>query len=329
MLTPILLPAPGWGQSADDVHIEPMRRPEKSRPEPASIIETGPGADSLRHSLRVDVDLVLVPVTVTDGTYHPVTGLSKHDFRLYEGGERQEIRYFSAEDAPISVGVLLDLSRSMSNKIEDAREAVSEFFKTANPEDDYFVITFADSPRLLADSTQSTASIQAKLASAKAGGQTALLDAVYMGISKMRSARHKRRALLIISDGGDNHSRFRASEIRRLVQETDVEIYAIGIYNPFFHTPEERSGKRLLTEITETTGGRAITMSNPAKLPSIARTISLELRNQYVIGYRPSNGTPDGRWRRIKLEVASSPEAISAVPPLHLWFRRGYLGPEQ
>ncbi len=329
LLTAALLLSMGaWAQSSDEVHIEPRRAATESRPQPASLVEAESEAGGPGHALRVDVDLVLIPMTVTDAGNHPVTGLSKEDFALYESGERQEIRYFSAEDAPISIGVLLDVSRSMSNKIDDAREAVSEFFKTANPQDDYFVITFADSPRLLADATQSTSAIQAKLAYAEAGGQTALLDAVYMGIAKMRSARYTRRALLIISDGGDNHSRYRASEIKRLVQETDVEIYAIGIYNPVFHSPEERSGQRLLTEITEATGGRALTMSNASKLPVIARTISLELRNQYVLGYHPANSARDGRWRRIRLEVASSPP-VSAIPPLHLSFRRGYLAPEQ
>jgi Ca-activated chloride channel family protein len=325
----LLITATSWAQSEDDVHIQPCLHSAESRATPAAKIEPTAASPELTHALRVDVDLVLVPVAVSDARNHPVTGLSREDFTLYEGGERQEIRYFSAEDAPISVGVLLDLSKSMSNKIDEAREAVAEFFKTANPEDDYFVITFADSPQLVADSTRSTSSIQAKLANAEPAGHTALLDAVYMGIAKMRSAHHKRRALLIISDGGDNHSRYRKSEIKRLVQETDVEIYAIGIYNSIFQTPEEWSGKRLLTEITEATGGRAITMNNASKLPSIARIISLELRNQYVIGYRPIKSARDGRWRRINLEVATSPQAVSAEPPLHLSFRRGYLGPEQ
>jgi Ca-activated chloride channel family protein len=325
----LLLPTTVSAQFTDDVHIESRPHAAQSRPESAAKLEPTAASPELTHALRVDVDLVLVPVTVSDAGNRPVTGLAKEDFTLFEGGDRQEIRYFSAEDGPISVGVLLDLSNSMKNKIDDAREAVSEFFKTANPEDDYFVISFADSPQLVADSTRSIASIQAKLAAAQPGGHTALLDAVYMGLAKMRSAHHKRRALLIISDGGDNHSRYRKSEIKRLVQETDVEIYAIGIYNSIFQTPEEWSGKRLLTEITEATGGRAITMSNASKLPSIARTISLELRNQYVLGYRPSKSARDGRWHRIKLEVANLPEGISVEPPLHLSFRRGYLGPEQ
>jgi Ca-activated chloride channel family protein len=283
------------------------------------------GPESATRPLRVGVDVVLVPVTVTDSMNRPVTGLEKQDFTLLEDEQPQEIRYFWTEDAPISVGILLDLSRSMSNKIDDARAAVGEFFKTAHPEDDYFIITFADRPEVLADTTQSTGSIQAKLASATPAGHTALLDAIYLGIAKMRSARYNRRALLIISDGGDNRSRYSKPDIRRLVQEADVEIYAIGIFDSVFKTPEEWAGKRLLTEITEATGGRTLTLDNPRRLPELAATVSLELRNQYVLGFHRARATHDRRWRRIKVKMAASRGDL----PLHLYSKKGYLGPEE
>ncbi len=274
--------------------------------------------------MKVGVDVVLVPVTVTDGMNRLVTGLAKEDFSVFENDQAQQIRYFSAEDAPISIGILLDLSRSMTNKIDTAREALDEFFKNAHPEDDYFVVTFADRPELLADSTRSIGSIQAKLGSATPAGHTALLDAIYLGITKLRKAHYKRRALLIISDGGDNHSRYRAREIKRLVQEADAEIFAIGIFDSIFKTPEEWSGKRLLTEITEASGGRTITLDNIRDLPAIAAAVSLELRNQYVLGYQPSGISRDGKWRRIKVQVA----AQVPTPPAHVYSRKGYLAPE-
>ena len=304
-------------QSADEVHIVPAVKASRTE---TAIVERAPGKP-----LRVGVDVVLVPVTVTDNMNRPVTGLEKADFTLLEDEQPQEIRYFWTEDAPISVGILLDLSRSMTNKMDDARAAVSDFFNTANPEDDYFVITFADRPEVLAEATQSLGSIQAKLAAATPRGHTALLDAIYLGISKMRSARYKRRALLIISDGGDNHSRYSKHDIRRLVQETDVEIYAIGIFDSVFKTPEEWAGKRLLTEITEATGGRLLTLDNARRLPQLAATVSLELRNQYVLGFRPGGGSRDGRWRRIRVKTTASRGEV----PLHVYSKKGYLGPEE
>jgi Ca-activated chloride channel homolog len=303
-------------QSADEVHITAPAAVARNR--------TGPGLESAGRPMRVGVDVVLVPVAVTDSTNRPVLGLEKQDFALFEDDQPQEIRYFWSEDAPISVGILLDLSRSMGNKIDDARAAVGEFFKTANPEDDYFVITFADRPQVLADATESAGAIQAKLASATPAGHTALLDAIYMGIDKMRSVRYGRRALLIISDGGDNHSRYRKQDIRRAVQEADVQIYAIGIFDSLFKTPEEWAGKRLLTEITEATGGRTLTLDKPRHLPELAAAVSLELRNQYVLGFRPARPARGGRWRRIKVKTT----ALGGKAPLQVHSKRGYLGPE-
>jgi Ca-activated chloride channel family protein len=262
---------------------------------------------------------------VTDNMNRPVIGLEKQDFTLLEDDQPQEIRYLWTEDAPISVGILLDLSRSMSNKIEDARAAVGEFFKTANPEDDYFVITFADRPEVLAETTQSAGSIQAKLASAIPSGHTALLDAIYLGIWKLRNARYSRRALLIISDGGDNHSRYSKQDIRRLVQEADVQIYAIGIFDSKFKTPEEWAGQRLLTEITEATGGRTLTLHDPRSLPAMGATVSEELRSQYILGFHPSRAARDGAWRRIKVRTT----AVRNENPLQIHSRKGYLAPEE
>ncbi|HET7183380.1 MAG TPA: VWA domain-containing protein [Terriglobales bacterium] len=312
-----LLLVPGAaGQREDDVHLTP-------REKPAQVA----GQALLAHSkpIRSDVNVVLVPVTVTDAKSRPLVSLGKDNFLLYEGEQLQNIRYFSLEDVPISIGVLLDLSKSMSNKIDLAREALGEFFKTANPEDDYFVVTFADRPQVLADTTQSVGTIRAKLADAVASGHTALLDAIYLGLNKLRHARYKRRALLIISDGGDNCSRYRTREIKSLVQESDVEIYAIGIFDSIFKTPEEWAGKRLLSEITQATGGHTVALGNARQLPEVAAAISLELRSQYVLGYQPSNTARDGSWRKIKVRLAPS-----ATPePAQVYAKHGYQAPEK
>lgn len=271
--------------------------------------------------LQFNVDVVLVPVSVTDPNNRPVMGLGQQDFSIFEDGAEQKVRYFSDEDAPISLGVLLDISGSMKDKIETAREAVLEFFKNSNPEDDYFVITFSDDPAVLADSTKSIAYVQARLSEAKPDGHTALLDAVYLGLNKMRNARYQRRALLVISDGGDNHSRYSAREIKHMVEEADVQIYAIGLYSTIFKTPEEWNGERLLKSITEATGGRTVTIRNAAELPEAATNVSHELRSQYVLGYRPEN--PSGatlNWHKIK--VTAHPQNTAEKMTLH--FKAGY-----
>lgn len=274
--------------------------------------------------LRVDVDLVLVPVTVTDSMSRPVLGLNKSDFAVFEGGVQKEIRYFAAEDAPISIGVLLDVSRSMSDKIDVAREALGQFFQTCNQDDDYFVITFADRPEMIADATRSIGTIQAKLAGVKPQGHTALLDAIYLGMHKLQSARYKRRALLIISDGGDNHSRFSASELKSAIMESDVQVYAIGVYSRIFKTPEEWHGERLLRQITEATGGHSITIGNARELPDAAAAISVELRNQYVIGYAAGSGE-GGQYRRIRVQIAPRENA----QPMQIYWKKGYMAPGQ
>src|SRR5256885_3693497 len=204
--------------------------------------------------MKVDVDLVLVPVTICDPMNRLVTGLDKDNFSVFEGKEAQEIRHFSSEDAPVSLGVIFDMSGSMSSKVERAREAVIEFFKTANPQDEFFMITFADKPEEIADFTSSVDDIQGRLIYTVPKGRTALLDAIYLGVSKMRQAKDPKKALLIISDGGDNHSRYTEGEIKSMVKEADVMIYSIGIYDHYFQTEEERLGPGLLSDVSELSG---------------------------------------------------------------------------
>ena len=275
-------------------------------------------------TLRVDVNLVLVPVTVTNLRNQPITDLEKPNFQLYENGHLQEIRYFSIEDSPISIGLLLDVSRSMRNKIEMVKAAVREFFDNANPQDEYFAVTFANRPKLLANPTQSIGTLEARFDELKPDGNTALLDAVSMGISKLRSATYRRRALLIISDGGDNHSRYRLDEIKSLVQESDVIVYAIGIFDafnlPILKGLDEKMRKRCLDEITEANGGHTLIVDNLARVPEAAATISREMRAQYVLGYQPSNLVHDGTWRKIRVRVAT----VNLQSPLQALYKRGY-----
>jgi Ca-activated chloride channel homolog len=313
--------AGGQNLPVEDVHVVP--RVEPAKPSPEAAID--PSLRTHTKPMKVDVDLVLVPVTITDPLNRLVTGLDKENFALFEGKEAQEIKHFSSEDAPVSLGVIFDMSGSMSSKIERAREAVIEFFKTANPQDEFFMITFADKPEEVSDFTQSVEDIQGKLVYTIPKGRTALLDAIYLGVSKMRQAKYAKKALLIISDGGDNHSRYTEGEIKNLVKEADVLIYAIGIYDRNFPTEEERLGPQLLTDVTELTGGRAFTIDNPNDLADVATKIGIELRNQYVLGYRPKNAVRDGKWRKIKVKL-NPPKGL---PPLRVYAKTGYYAPQQ
>jgi Ca-activated chloride channel family protein len=309
----------------NDVHIQPREIEKPKDPPKETAVSAKTGLSAHVRPLKVDVDLVLVPVTITDPLNRLVTGLEKENFQLYEGSSQQEIRSFSSEDAPVSLGVIFDSSGSMSSKMDRAKEAVVEFFKTANPQDEFFMITFSDEPEMTADFTSSVDDIQSKLVFAVPRHRTALLDAIYMGITKMRQAKYPKKALLIISDGGDNHSRYTENEIKSMVKEADVMIYAIGIYDRYATATEERLGPQLLSEISELTGGRAFTIDNPNDLADVATKIGVELRNQYVLGYRPTKVVRDGKWRKIKVKLLPP----KGLPPLRVYARTGYYAPAE
>ncbi len=284
---------------------------------PGQVIKQG-------QSLHIDVDLALVNVTVTDPYNRLVTGVDPDNFRIFENNVEQEIQYFSSEDVPISIGLIFELSGSMANKVGKAREAALQFFKTANPQDEFFLVSFNDRAEVMSTFTSNVEDLQSRILSASAKGRTALLDAIYLGLNEMRNAQNAKRALLIKSDGGDNNSRYSEKDIKRLVREADTQLYSVGIFDPFEYrsrTPEELSGPSLLTEVTELTGGRAFTVENVNELPDIATKIGAELRNQYILGYHPSNKSHDARWRKIKLR------APKGLPPLSVYAKTGYYAP--
>lgn len=319
----------------DEVHIRPRVNPDKPpAPKDAGVppnpnvptpSDLDPSLKTHTKPYKVEVDLVLVPVTITDPMNRLVTGLERENFVVMDNGERQEIRHFSSEDAPISLGVIFDMSGSMRDKIDKAREAVVEFFKTANPQDEFFMVAFNEKPVVISDFTQSVEKIQGQLVYAEPRGRTALLDAIYVALAKMREGHNQKKALLIISDGGDNHSRYTESEIKSLVKEADVQIYAIGIFGINPSTPEEQSGPVTLSEITDVTGGRTFTVDNPNELADVATKIGIELRNQYVLGYRPKTPVRDGKWRKIKVKL-NPPKGL---PPLTVYAKSGYYAPTE
>lgn len=279
-------------------------------------------------NIRVDSTLVLIPVTVTDPYNRFVTGLEKENFKLLEDKKEQEILQFSSEDAPLSIGVVFDCSGSMGSKLEKSRQAVAQFFKTANPDDEFFLVQFNDTADLVQPFTKNLEEIQNRLTFTQSKGRTALLDAIYLALHEMKKGRNPRKALLLISDGGDNSSRYTETDIKNLVKEADVQIYAIGIYEPIgarSRTPEEMSGPGLLTEIAEQTGGRQYAVENLAELADIAAKIGVELRNQYILGYSPHNQERDGKYRRVEVKL-NQPRGL---PPLRAFWRHGYYAPSE
>jgi Ca-activated chloride channel family protein len=314
----------------DQVHTQAPPPPPKSPEESKPIIKGGDNAAAQATSrrdarIRVDVNLVLVPVTVTDTINRLVTGLERENFYIFDNNIPQAIKSFSTEDAPVTIGIIFDLSGSMSSKFVRARKALSEFLRTSNPQDEYFVVGFNDRPAVIVDYTSDVDDVEARMVMLKPEKRTALIDAIYLGVNKLRQAKYERKALLIISDGGDNRSRYTEGELRRVVRESDVQIYSIGIFDAYAPTPEEQTGPALLTDICEMTGGRLFRVSDLGDLGDIASRISEELRNEYVIGFRPSEVKEDGNWRKLKVQLVPPP----GLPPLTVHNRQGYYAPSQ
>lgn len=278
--------------------------------------------------IRADSTLVAVGVTVADELGRIVTGLEKEHFRVFEGRAEQQIAHFANEDTPVAVGFVVDISGSMGEKFKKSREAVAQFCKMANPEDQFFLVQFSDRPELAAPLTKNAGDIQNRLLLTKPEGRTALLDGIMLAMSQMKSTTLLRKALLIISDGGDNSSRYSSREIKREVREADVQIYAIGIFEPLGardRTAEELAGPFLLNEITELTGGRHFPVMDANELPDVAAKIGTELRNQYVLYYNPRDKKRDGKYRRIRVQI----DPPRGMPPLRVYHRSGYYAPSQ
>ena len=291
------------------------------RPKTVASVSVTPTAN-----LRVDSNLVLVPVTVCDPMNRPVTGLEKEHFRILDNKVEQTITQFGMEDEPLAVGLVFDTSGSMGDKLRRSRLAASAFFRTANPEDDFFLVEFNDQPRLVVPLTRDVAEIQNQLTFSQSRGRTALLDALCLALHEIRKSDKKRKALLIISDGGDNSSRYTETELRNLVREADVLIYAIGIYESDSarnRTPEEANGPGLLNEITGQSGGRHLPVDDVAEMPDVAAKIGVELRNRYVLGFSPTDAQRDGRYHHVQVKLVPP----HGLPALRAYWRQGYFAP--
>lgn len=274
---------------------------------------------STERPLRLDVPLVLVNVSAIDPKDRVVTGLRKEDFAVYEDGQPQRVSSLSNDDVPISVGLVFDDSGSMADSMNSARMAVVEFFRRANPDDEFFLISFNDRPYRLTDFTNDTSMLMSRLNASKGNGQTALLDAIYMGLEEMHRAKYSRKALMIISDGGDNHSRYSEGDIKRVVRESDVQIYALDIHRGP-RIKSELSGPQLLTKLSGMTGGRHFTIGHSNDLPAATSEIGEEMRNVYTLGYTPGNEKRDGKWHKIQVKLVPR----RASPSVRLFAKSGY-----
>jgi VWFA-related protein len=297
---------PPRSSSHDDVRVSilPRARPETKAPP---------------NDIRVDVNMVLIPVTVTDPLGKPVLGLSPDFFHIFEDGVEQMVARVVNQDAPLSMGLVFDASASMNSKLDKSREAIAHLFKTSMPGDEYFVVTFSDRPKLLSGFTSDSNDLENTLLTIRPEGWTSLLDAIYLSVSQMKKAKNTRRALVVLSDGGDNNSRYTEREIRGLLRESDISLYAIGILGPMVTT----GSMKLLSNLAEETGGRLYPVHNANQLPEAVAKLNAALRDQYMVAYHPANPNRDGKFRRVLVRIATPP----SLPSLHASWRVGYYAP--
>jgi Ca-activated chloride channel family protein len=299
----LLLVGIAWGVPAGS---------QPPRPEPAA-------------SYRVDANLVLIPVTVTDGRNRPITGLTRENFHVYEKGVEQRVLQLYREDTPLAVGFVFDTSQSMAGKLAGARTAAAAVLATANPEDEYFLLEFKDQARIVQPFTEDPRDVRVRLERTSAHGHTALVDAVYRGLDELRRSSRPRKALVIFSDGGDNHSRYTEHELLRALSESDVAVYAVGMFPPAgqFLADEQPGNSRLLAEVTRQTGGRLFAAGDQTRLPEAAATIAAELHNRYIVAYSPGMVDDGGKFHRVQVKVAP----LSGARELRVWWRPGYYSP--
>lgn len=292
--------------------------------EPRVNLNPDRSARTVHTDIRADSSLVLVPVSVTDPKNRAVTGLARESFRLFDEKNEQQVVQFSEQDAPVSVGIVFDSSRSMTSKLPQARAAVAEFLRHSNPADEYFLVDFNDRAQLVLPFTDDPGDVETRLMETPAKGRTALVDAIYLALDAMQRAKHSRKALLVVSDGGDNDSRYSEGELRRRIREANVAIYAMGIYQGgmIVLPEEERGGPRLLSSLAEQSGGRHFAVTNLATLPETAAQIGLELRNEYLLGYSLDERLYDGKYHRLQVKLVGRGN-------LQVTTRPGYYAPER
>jgi Ca-activated chloride channel family protein len=277
--------------------------------------QTAPG------TFRTGTAVVFVPVSVLDSSGRPVLTLERRNFQVTENNRPQKVSYFAQDNAPISIAIVADLSNSMARKVAMLRDAVTRFLNAANEEDEFCLVELRDRAELVHDFGASAAEIRNELDAAQARGHTALLDGMYLALHQMSKAHHSRKALLVISDSGDNHSRFSAREVKDLAVESDTAIYAIQPPGQAsMWSPEESN---LLEDLADRTGGHDYTIEDQRGISEVVQRIGMELRNQYMLGYAPTELAPDGKYHQVHVKVVLPPGG----PKVSVYWRRGYYAP--
>jgi Ca-activated chloride channel family protein len=286
-------------QDTSPVNIVPRFRPTPERRE---------------SSIRLDVKMVMIPANVTDREDRPIMDLHRENFHVFEDAVEQKIESFSIDQAPVSLGIVFDASGSMRNKIDESFSAVDQFLKTSLPGDEFFLVQFSDVPKLRVPFTPDVDEITTSLSLVKPQGWTAMFDAIYVAVNQMRRAKNPRKALLILSDGGDNNSRYSGGEVINLLREADVRVYAIGLFD----------NAHYLKKAAEDTGGAMVTVHNMNDLPDAIDKLSIQLRSQYLLGYYPVKVQNDGKFHKVKVLVSQAAGSLK----LHTSWRHGYYAPD-
>jgi Ca-activated chloride channel homolog len=324
---PLDAPAQEESKPAAQEPVAPANKPLPPLPLPPPLPENN-DKNSLGQDntpvIKTSTNLVTLNVTVTDPYGRYVTGLGKEHFEIFDDKVPQRIEFFNDADAPVSIGLIFDVSGSMKGRISRSYDALQRFCNTGHQEDEYFLVTFNNGAKLTRDFTRDSRDITNSLMLVEPKGETALYDAAYIGIEKVRDGKHPRKAILLISDGQDNNSRYSLKELKQLVRESDVQIYAIGITNVFGARELDVTGQVILEELTRLTGGRAFFPTNEAELNEVITRIGLELRHQYSMGYEP-NGHNDGRWHKLQVKI----KAPKGMPALTVRTREGYFAQKQ
>ena len=297
-------------------------RSQSTVPEP---FDGSSDCSSCRADIRVESTLVQIPVSVTDQRGRFIRGLPRENFRVFEDGVEQDVSKFSTGDSPVSVGLIFDTSGSMATRLPTARRAVAQFLKTTSPGDEFFLLPFDSRPGFVSGFTHNAVIILDQLKRTEVAGSTALLDAVYIGLQELKMGHNPRRAMVIISDGEDNNSRNPESAIEKMIQESNVQIYAIGVHQAVYSRFRriKPDGAELLMRLCSDTGGRSFELDDERDLPEVAVGIGLEMRSEYVLGYRPMNQNWDGNYRRVVVKLVQTPN----FPHLRAYWRRGYDAP--
>jgi len=272
-----------------------------------------PAEESPHSTFRMDVKLIQIPVTVTDMRDQPVMGIPKDHFKLFEDDVEQQIVTFSMADAPVSTGLVFDSSGSMRDRIEDSRAAVHQFFETAGPGDEFSLVRFSDKAELISGFTHDIGRISESLASIHARGWTAMIDGICLSLGEMHHASHPRRVLLVLSDGGDNNSRYSQSELLSILREASVRVFAIGLFDR----------PRYLEKLADETGGHVIWIRKLSDLPDAMDKLSLQIRNEYMVGYFSDHALNDGKYHKVRVEV----QPPTTMKQVRTSWRRGYIAP--